>query len=333
MNFSMDWAKGIAKSALAFGKKNLPSLMVGGSVGLQWLSLALMMIEAPKANEKIKAVEEQRKEDDLEPMTKIEKITTYGSYCWPSLVSMAGSTGLEIFAHKNLLNHVGELYMLAQLYKDDGDKLRKQILKEEGGEKKLNQYCDQIFEEEHPQEEIVRYMEHAEVPAGETYIFDETTGNHFNKAIDIVRDGHDKFNEMMRDRWLDAYDKAIKKKLLGKGGDRDDDQDSAFWSESDKPWGSKSKNSDNDYLRSTVYVTASLDEYLACIGEKDPHTPKSDIGEAFEFHYYGNGPCVDYNKVVDFKNYTDPNTGKVHYAVIRSLRQLGLLFISDEAYY
>lgn len=324
MNFNIDWIKGAAKTALAFGKKNLPSLMVGGSVGLQWLSLILMMVEAPKAVEKIEATQEQRAAEDQEPMTKVEKAMAYGTTCWPSLVTMAGSSALEICAHKNLLNHVGEMYMLAQLYKEDGEKLRKQILNEKGGEKKLDQYCDQIFEEEHPVEEIAEIHQRMDIPVGETLIKDETTGIQKSMPIDRLRCGFDQFNEMMHDRWAESYEKAVKKKFALKS------EDDAFFSDGDKPWGTKR---DDDLLRTTIYVRASLDEFLTCIGFKDPHSPPSDIGQAFEFHYYGTGPCVDYNKVVRFKDFIDPATGKIVYAVIGSLRQRDMLFISDEAYY
>ena len=317
MNFNFGGIEKLAKAALAFGKKNLPSLMVGGSVGLQWLSLILMMVEAPKAADQIKETERQREEDDQPKMTKLEKTAVYGSNCWPSITSMIGANVLEVCAHKNMLNHVGELYMLAQLYKDDGDKLRKQILKEDGGEKKLEEYCDQIFIEDHPVEEVIGKPESYEIPNGETLVFDETTGVKFSVPIDKLRYGFDEFNEMMRERWKDAYEKAIAKKLSGKYGD-------AFFSDSDNVWGSKSESED---IKSVIYVRASLDEFLACIGEKSPHSTMSDLGELLEFHYYGTGPAADYNKLVDIEKYKNPNSGKIVYAVIKSLRQRGLLFI------
>lgn len=333
MNLSFlktDGIKNLAKSAWAFGKKNSASFAAGGGMALSWLALIMMMFEAPKAAEAVKEENARREDEDLPEMTKTEKVVAYASKCWPAFACEGVGTALEVYAHKDLLSTVSQMYMVSQLYKEDGENLRKQILKEDGGEKKLAEYQSKASEEKFPAAEVAKLPEYVNMQAGETLIHDETTGNTFTRNMGDLRSGFDDFNQMAWDRWTAAYKKAIGKKLAG--ADEDDEIDSAFWSQEDKAWRMKGETKE-DAFRNSIYVKLSLDEFLACIGEKDPHSKKSDLGDAFEFHYYGKGPAADFNQVVDFKDYTDPVTGRIHYAVLRSLRDLALIHISDEAYY
>ena len=333
MNLSFlktDGIKNFAKSAWAFGKKNSASFAAGGGMALSWIALIMMMFEAPKAAEAVKEENERREDEDLPLMTKTETVVTYASKCWPAFACEGAGTALEVYAHRDLLGTVSQMYMVSQLYKDDGEKLRKQILKEDGGEKKLAEYQSKITDEKFPAAEVAKLPEYINMQAGETLIHDETTGNTFTKNMGDLRSGFDDFNQMAWDRWTVAYKNAIGQKLAGNTDD--DETDSAFWSQGDKAWRMKGETAE-DAFRNSIYVTISLDEFLACIGEKDPHSKKSDLGNAFEFQYYGKGPAADFNQIVDFRDYTDPVTGRIHYAVLRSLRDLALIHISDEAYY
>lgn len=331
MNFNMSgisgFIKSAAKSAWAFGKKNSASFAAGGGMALSWLSLILMMVEAPKAAEAVKEEKQRREDEDLPKMTKVETALTYGSKCWPAFATEAVGTALEVYAHRDLLSSVSQLYMVSQMYKEDGEKLRKQILKEEGGEKKLEEYSRAAFHEEHPDEELMASEAYQNIQSGETLVKEETSDKEITMPIGKLRAGFDNFNSMMHDRWLTAYEKALKKALCGK---LSTDFDQAFYSESDKPIGTKSKSIDEDYLRSVVYVTATFDEYLEYIGFKKPRSKETDLGRTYEFRYHGNGPCVDYNKVVDFEEFIDPKTGKVHYARIKSLLDEGLIFVNGD---
>lgn len=334
MNFNMSgiggFIKSAAKSAWAFGKKNSASFAAGGGIALSWLSLILMMVEAPKASDAVKEENQRREDEDLPKMTKVETALTYGSKCWPSFATEAAGTALSIYAHHDLLSSVSQLYMVSQMYKEDGEKLRKQILKEEGGEKKLEEYSRAAFHEKHPDEELMASQAYQNIQSGETLVKEETSDKEKTMPIGQLRAGFDNFNNMMHDRWLVEYEKTLKKALCGK---LSTDFSEAFYSESDKPIGAKSKSVDEDYLRSVVYVTATFDEFLEYIGFKKPRSKETDIGRTFEFRYHGNGPCVDYNRVVDFEDFTDPKTGKVHYARIKSLLDEGLVFVSSELPY
>lgn len=334
MNFNMSgiggFIKSAAKSAWAFGKKNSASFAAGGGIALSWLSLILMMVEAPKASDAVKEENQRREDEELPKMTKVETALTYGSKCWPAFATEAAGTALSIYAHHDLLSSVSQLYMVSQMYKEDGEKLRKQILKEEGGEKKLEEYSRAAFHEKHPDEELMASQAYQNIQSGETLVKEETSDKEKTMPIGQLRAGFDNFNNMMHDRWLVEYEKTLKKALCGK---LSTDFSEAFYSESDKPIGTKSKSVDEDYLRSVVYVTATFDEFLEYIGFKKPRSKETDIGRTFEFRYHGNGPCVDYNRVVDFEDFTDPTTGKVHYARIKSLLDEGLVFVSSELPY
>ena len=325
-----DGIKNLAKSAWAFGKKNSASFAAGGGMALSWIALIMMMFEAPKAAEAVKEENERREDEDLSPMTKTETVVAYASKCWPAFACEGVGTALEVYAHKDLLSTVSQMYIVSQLYKEDGENLRKQILKEDGGEKKLEEYRSKISDDAINPAEITKLPEYVNMQAGETLIKDNTTGNTFTRNMGDLRSGFDDFNQMAWDRWTEAYKKALREKNSGK--DKDDEYDSAFWSQGDKAWRMKGET-EEDAFRKSVYVKISLDEFLTAIGEKEPHTSKSDIGEICEFVYYGNGPAADFNKIVDFKDYTNPVTGRIHYAVLRSLRELGLIHISDDAYY
>lgn len=331
MNFNMSgisgFIKSAAKSAWAFGKKNSASFAAGGGMALSWLSLILMMVEAPKAAEAVKEENQRREDEDLPKMTKVETALTYGSKCWPAFATEAVGTALEVYAHRDLLSSVSQLYMVSQMYKEDGEKLRKQILKEEGGEKKLEEYSRAAFHEKYPDEKLMASEAYQNIQSGETLVKDETSDKEKTMPIGQLRAGFDSFNDMMHDRWLAEYEKTLKKALCGK---LSTDFDEAFYSESDKPIRAKSKSVDEDYLRTVVYVTATYDEFLEYIGFKKPHSKETDLGRTYEFRYHGNGPCVDYNKVVDFEDFTDPTTGKVHYARIKSLLDEGLIFVNGD---
>lgn len=304
MNFNLNGLSNLGKAALAFGKKNKTSLMVGGGVGLGWLSLILMMIEAPKAAKKVEEENKQRKEDDLNPMSKTEVAIQYAKDCAPAIVSQIGSTVLHVMAQKENLDTIGSWIMLSQLYKSDGEKLRKQILKD-GGQKKLDEYDDKIFAEDHPVEEIIEYPEYKE-RGNKTLIFDETTRERFSRTMTDLRNGFEDYNQMMYNRYMEAYKQKYGEELKD-----------AFFSKDGNPFPIDDTN---------IYVTSSIDEFLVCIGEKDPHSPKSDFGEIGEIRYDGNGPAADFNKLVVFKDFVDPESGKVVYARIKSLLKEGLLW-------
>ena len=310
MSFNMGGLEKLAKSALAFSKKNLPSIMVGGSILMSVAAVYTAIKQAPKAAKEVEEENEKREENEEPAMNRKEIFVTYLKYCWMSLALEGGSAALAALAHKIDLARLGEMYMLSQFYKEDGEKLKKQLLKQENGEQKLKELREQQFDDEHPVDDILKCPEYRNLKDGELLVMNETTDKQYPSTMTSLRNGFSDFNEMMMARYLDAYKKKYGEKLTD-----------AFFSSIDSPYPINDEN---------IYVTAKLDEFLVCIGEKDSTDIPSTVGELLEFHYYGNGPCVDFNKVTDFKKFIDPSTGKTVAVRLRRLDDFDLLYPAED---
>ena len=301
----LDKLKGFGASALAFGKQNAPSMMTGGGIILGWAAAYIFWKQGKKAEEKIRAEEAKLNEnnkseapEDQVKLPKKEKFTIYLQYCWTAMAMGIASSGLTIWAHKIDLSQLAEMYMVTQILEKKNDDQGKMLekLKEEVGEKKVHALENDILEEDYPDEELRREI--LSVPGkGRTLFSDETRFKfRFRGEIQDVKDGIYDFNALMQKRYKKALDKAMVKQKASKFSD-------PFFA-SDNPY--RDINEETEELFTPIFVEGTLDEFLDCIGQG--YGP-SGLGDKMVFRYSGEGMCVDPNKVMTYKNFTDPETG------------------------
>ena len=285
MNLNLEWIKKAAKGAVTFSKKNLPSIMIGGSIIGFWTAAILVAKNAPKAQKEIEYEENKRKEDEKDPLNWKDKAVIYGKHCWTSGALGIAATGLAIGAHKIDLSRLAEMYMLTQFYKDDGEKLKKAILKKSDGEKELTGLRNDIIDEDYPEEEMKQMKDWLpQVPGqGGTLIIDLVTNKRWTGNIIDVMNGFNKFNERMRNGYAkeQAYNNAFRAK---DGGPYDYDPD--------------------------VYYAESLNILLEDIGESDEVISDSALGKLLEIRCYSaEGDVLRTSQVLKYRQYLEPDSG------------------------
>ena len=273
MNLNFDWITKAARGAVAFSKKNLPSIMIGASIAGFWASVFLIAKDAPKAKAEI---EDAEVELDFK-----DKAIIYGKHCWPGIVTGVASTGLAIGAHKIDLSRLAEMYMLTQFYKEDGEKLKKQILKQENGEKELDKLKKAVIEEKYPESVVDSYIQEAPGEGGTLFI-DTVTGARWKGNIVEVAEGLGAANEFLRDDYKKAY-----KRMYG------------------GPFGA-SEGPHADEYAPEVYGSLPLDEFLDFIGcPIDPGYDRGTlgIGNLLEFRCYSDSDLLKAKQVLYYKPY------------------------------
>jgi len=289
MNAFMSKLEGMAKSVWAFGRKNAPSLMIGGSLVVGWSAVYVFWKQSKKAEQKITAEEEKRKsqsDDNADTvLPKKEKAIIYFQYCWPSLLMGLASSGLAIGAHKIDLSRLAEVYVMTQfLEKKNGDQEELiDRLKAELGGKKTEKVENEIFEEKHPQEHMKHEFDTLE-GSGRTMFIDKCNFEHkFKGDIEDMRDAIYKAQQILDDR---LERKA--KRILG----------DAFYSAKDSP-----------YPEMDIYAEMTLVEFLQIIGEMDNYSDDCILGNFNVIRVTYGGERLDPNVIMDFKRYRDPQTG------------------------
>ena len=211
MNLNLEWIKKAAEGAVTFSKKNLPSIMIGGSIIGFWTAAILVAKNAPKAQKEIEYEENKRKEDEKDPLNWKDKAVIYGKHCWTSGALGFAATGLAIGAHKIDLSRLAEMYMLTQFYKDDGEKLKKAILKKSDGEKELTGLRNDIIDEDYPEEEMKQMKDWLpQVPGdGGTLFIDTVTNKRWYGNIIDVMNGIQSFNERLKSDYTKAWKRKI----------------------------------------------------------------------------------------------------------------------------
>ena len=287
--------KKAAAATMAFGKKNAPALAAGGSIAMNWGALFLFGKELLVAQKRIdikvatmnaevatgdNVLGTMKAERDL---TWQEKAIMYLECCWPSLVVKLGADVLSAYGAKFSMNEITSALMLASMYKEDGEKLKKQILEDpEAGKKKLDEYEKKSTREEYPPEKMI---EEGKTAGGEgrTLFIEKKTGRKvWGDLTTMQRKIYD-----IRDDMDARVDKAYKRKF----GD-------AFFA-SDSPY-----PDDTD-----VYVTLDYDALLEALGFTK-RGDKTDMGDIIEVrHYYGEGDFLNFNEVFDMDPTRDPVTG------------------------
>ena len=289
LNFS--WLEKAVKGTIAFGRKNAPALMTGGSIALGWTAAYLFWKESRNADAKIKSEEEKQGEE----LSVKEKFIIYLQYCWLSLVLGLGSTGLTIGAHKLELERIAEMYMLTQFLEDKNEKQGKMLdkLKEEVGEKKVQEIEDDILDEDYSRDEIIDSYINGGVEGGTLFI-DNVTHNKWRGDILDVTSGIAETNQVLKDK----RKRMIKRKLAD-----------PFYSNSDSPFGSG--DIDDDRFDQDIYSSVDLSVFLKNIGEiSGSHDEEVRLSELLEFRYYGGGgDLLKGKEILKYKQFEDPSTG------------------------
>lgn len=272
---NLTWISKAYGSAVAFSKKNLPTIMIGASIVGFWTSIVMIAKEAPKAKAEI-----EEKGNDL-PFK--DKAIIYGKHCWKGGLIGLASTGLGIGSNHINLERLAGAYMLTQMYKDDGEKLKKQILKQESGEKELNNLKKAILEEDYPDDVVDSYI-HEASGNGHTLFIDKVTGAKWMGNIVDVMHGIDAANEALRDDYEKAFDRA-----------------NPFFSK-DGPF--------RDDPGLDVFGTLPVDEFLDMIGFdiNISYGETMKLGELLEFRSYSRGNLLKPSQILEYKNYIAPGT-------------------------
>ena len=295
--FDISKLKAVAAGLVASGKKNAPSLMTAGSIIAGWVGVYIFWKESKKVEQKIEFEEALLNADedsdilpeDRKKLPVKEKVILYAQYCWPAAVLGLTSTGLAIGANSISVSRLAEMALLTQFMTDKDEKQKKLIekLKAEVGDKKFLEMKDKMIDEEYSREDILKEVEKIGPGSGKTLFIDKVTGNRFTADILDVTTGIANFNSRLKEKRT----KAVRERM----GD-------AFFA-SDNPW---SLDLDRE---SEVYSTLDLSVFMQCVGE----TPKDEdqrLGELLEFRYYGGGgDVVKPNQVLEYKKYTDPESG------------------------
>ena len=289
MNLNFAWASKAARGALAFSKKNLPSIMVGASIAGFWAAIIFIAKDAPKAKEEIESKGEDLKLKD--------KTIIYVKHCWRGMVTGLAATGLGIGAQGINIERLAGAYMLAQMYKDDGEKLKKQILKEEDGPKKLENLKKAVLEEDFPDDVVDSYIQTA--PGnGNTLFIDTVTGAKWMGDIVDVMSGINEANELLRDEYNKAYKRVYK---------------GAF---------SASEGPHYDEYNPEVYGTLALDEFLAMLGmDTEVGYESIKLGGLLEFRLFSDSNILKPSQILDYKKYKDAS-GNPKVCFIRNYDEL-----------
>jgi len=308
--FNICKLKEFGASALAFGKRNAPTMMTGGGILIGWVAAYVFWKQGKKAEEKIR-VEETESEQEL---PKKEKIAIYLQYCWTALALGVASSGLTIWAHKIDLSRLAEMYVVTQFLEKKNEDQNKMLekLKDEVGEKKVREIKNEIMEEDYPDEELKREV--LSVPgSGRTLFCDETRFNFkFRSEIEDVKDGFVRFNDMMEKKLAKAVERELNK--AGKKVDRrsleEKLKDPMYVSESEHPYEDTSP-----YPETPIFVEEPLDtllEYLGCDGGP------SGLGRSMMIRYYRHGQRINpYSEtVMNYKDFVDPATGVAQFCRI-----------------
>jgi hypothetical protein len=313
MRLGLDKLKDYGSSALAFGRRNAPSIMTGGGILIGWAAVYIFWRQGKKAEEKIRAQEAELNKDIPEDtpdakkeLPKKEKLTIYLQYCWMALALGIASSGLTVWAHKIDLSRLAEMYVVTQFLEkknEDQNKLMEK-LKEEVGDKKLHDLENDIIEEEYPDEELRREVLSVK-GTGRTLFCDEARFNFkFRSEIEDVKDGIIRFNEMMEKKLKKAIEAELNESAKDKNKSlKEKLKDPMYVSTSELPYEDISP-----YPDTPVFVEEPLDTFLDYIGCEDG---SSYLGSALVIRYYSHGARINpYSEtVMNYKNFTDPATG------------------------
>lgn len=296
--FNLDAIKGFAASALAFSKKNAPSIMTGGSIILGWTAAYIFWKQSKKAEAKIRAEEEKLNEntEEHESLSVKDKGIIYLQYCWMALVLGLGSTGLAIGANKINLDRLAEMYVLTQFLsnKDEKNKDLIEKLKGEVNKKTVDKIENEIRDSKFSDEEIKTELKQMKDNGETTTLFlDLVTGKKFRSNMFDVREGVYHFNEELKKARTDI----VIEKINGP------------YYVSDAPWKEKLDEILESDEFSCVYSSCNLSDFLSFIGENTDYE-SAKLADTLEFRYYG-GNCdvIEWSSVFKFKKFEDPETG------------------------
>jgi len=311
MRFSFDSIKDFGASAFAFGKRNAPSIMTGGGILIGWVAAYIFWKQGKKAEEKIREEEaalnvdipEESGEEHVE-LPKKDKFAIYLRYCWMALALGVASSGLTIWAHKIDLSRLAEMYMVTQFLEKKNEDQNKMMekLKEEVGEKKIHELENDIIEEEYPDEELRREVLSLSGD-GRTLFCDATRFNYkFRANIEDVKDGILEFNDLMQRKRAELVNKKLgEESKIDRRTLEEKLKDPMYVSDSESPYTDISP-----YPETPIFVEEPVGTFLDYIGVPGG---SSGLSNNLVIRYYGKGPCIDPNKVMQYKEFIDPATG------------------------
>lgn len=268
----------LVKNLVTFSKKNIPTILMAGSVVGFWSAGILLVKQAPKAKEAVDAEEAKRVEENKEPMKQYEKAGVYARYCWGPLLLGTGASAMSIASHKIDLSRLAEMVMLTKLYKEDGEKLKQQFLKKYGQEE-LDELKNDILIEEYPDEKLQELTSHYG-SQGQTLFIDVVTGAKWSDSMINVMNGINTFDDHMRE----LYDKEVKRQL-------------PF----DMPW-------NVEYNDPEIYAKERIDIFLEMIGEHLGDKCDLGIGDLLEFRCYSDGDLLKPDRILTYEKYINPET-------------------------
>ena len=321
-------------SILAFGDKNAPAIMTGGSILLGWTAVYFFWKGSKEAEEKIRKEEEKLKAEEAAQenetvtdapeavldgrgeLSKKDKITIYLQYCWLSLVLGVASTGLSIFAQKLSMDRIAEMYLITKFLEDKNNKKDTVIekLKEKAGIKDGsvadNELLDDIIDGEYTDEDIQRMAVEAQGD-GDKLIVDAFTGHFWKGSVIKVSDGICQANNYL----VEKKQKNVEKQLdinryesCNYDGpfDYKSDTGSSYSEEDDYP----TEDDDDEY--SEVYSTLPLGMLLELIGDplaKD--TSMFKLADKLEFQYRWKGDLLRPSLIMRMKK-----CGNIEYCLV-----------------
>lgn len=293
LNFS--WLQKFFNSTIAFGSKNAPTIMTGGSIVLGWAAVYVFWKQSKKAEEEIVATEEKlfvkREEgEDVEAVLPAkEKAIIYLKHCWPAALMGLGSTAGTVWAHKMDLSRLAEMYMLTQFLEGKNSDQEKLIekLKGEVSKKKFNQLEDEIMKEKFPPETIGNGTIE-DTGKGPTLFISDVGGIKFRSSITAVQHGIIDFREML----CNKRENAVKRRLNGP------------YYVGDNPFPDIDELGDSEEFND-IFSSGDFDTLLQFLGVKQ----KVDLGSLLEVRCYGRKGFMDYNDIMEYEDYIDPATG------------------------
>ena len=297
---STTW-KNYGASLLAFGSKNAPMLMTGGSILLGWTAVYIFWKQGKKAEEEIRQEEKilnERNHSNTEQLElpKKQKAIIYLQYCWLALALGVASSGLAIGAQKLTLDRLAEMYVMTQFLTDKNEKKDKLIekFKKDVGEKKAAVIKQETLSEDFTDEEVCAAWYNSKANSGDSVVLDHVMHGIRRMNLDELSSGIYKANDLLRERLEKLKDKYMKRL-----------QGSPFYVNGDIQFINSIKAEEEAYY-TDLHSSIDLGEFLKCIHIIPDDSFGTRIGEINEIRFYGGKNAINQNQITSYRNYIIP---------------------------
>jgi hypothetical protein len=179
-------------------KQHLPTILILSGLGLTVGAKLRGEKEAVRYDGKIKAEEAKRKEEDKEPLSKVDRAKIYFEYCWLSWLMETGGIGLVLYGHKMTLSQITTLLSLYHFAKKEGYDL-KEMIKNETSNTTLQNLQKKILNDDKDNEVMFENLKQrcTETGYGNTMFIDEYSGAVFHSSISAVGAVFNQVNETL----------------------------------------------------------------------------------------------------------------------------------------